>query len=493
MPLSLNVHSALLAGVGARNVSIRVDVPPSSQSSDRDPEDAIVRKALSRIGVPHVPFSVQVDPAAPRSLTSVNLAIALAILAAHDKVSAHSLASVLVLGSLTMDAGIQPIRGVLPILMGSRASSDQPLAVLLPRANLPEARLLGGLILLPADSLSEAVVQLRLAARPLPTPNRGAHVAASTSVASLDCLALPTYVRQAIEIAASGDHHILLIGPRGSGTSWLARRLHSLLPPPTYHEALSITAHHSAAGIPLPHNALITQRPFRAPHHTVSTTAVTGTKDGARPGELTLAHHGVLLLDDLTEFSASTLDWTAFHVAHEAITFALPSGDSLRMPSCPLVVATMTTCPCGLFGHPDARCRCTPEQITRHGAHIPAQCRDLFDLIVPVSVSRERDDSFRLSNTWNDCTGRIAQARARRVLRPADAPQSARLTGAAVDLLHAAFLAGTLEESTEARIVHTASTIADLAGADLISDAAIEQAIAYRLPAVRPIRHDRVS
>jgi magnesium chelatase family protein len=491
MPLSVLVHSAALSGVRGRALSIRVDVPLSSPRPPRHHEDVIVRQALSRLGVPHVPFAVEITPDPSRSFDSANLATALALLSAYDKVPPSTLANVLVLGHLTMDAAIQPVRGILPILMSVR-KGDQPLTVLIPRANLREAQLMAGTILLLADSLSEAITQLLQTTRPLPTPTPLITVPDAQRDPCLDALEIAPYVRRALELAASGHHHILLTGPRGSSTTWLARRLHCLIPPPTPSEALTITAHHSAAGLALPPSPLITQRPFRAPHHTVSTAAMTGVGQIAhRPGELTLAHYGVLLLDELTEFNTHVLESIAYHVMRKAVTAPQPNCEMLTMPAEPLVVATMTNCPCGSLGHPDARCRCTPKQIAHHHARIPARCQNLFDLIVPVIPHATVIDDSRPGDTWAIRLQRIVQARTRRASRPSAHQISTRLTDAAVDLLRAALTVGTLESTTEARVVDVASTIADLAGADLISDHDIEQALAYRLPAQNNAHHER--
>jgi magnesium chelatase family protein len=487
MPLSVLVHSAIPAGVGARSLAIRVDVHPSSTPINRRNDDSIVRHALSCLGVPYIPFTVQILPDIPRSCGSIDLAIALALLAAHDAIPVDALADVHVLGRLTMDATIHPVRAVLPILtvlpIVAGLPDDRPLTVLVPRANLPEAQLVDGIILLPADSLNDAIAQLKQVKRPSPTRAAPVRIPDLPRDTGIDALAISPYVRAALDVAAAGNHHVLLMGPHGSGTTWLARRLHSLIPPPSPTEALTITAHCSAAGLELPPHAVVTQRPFRAPHHTVSTTAMIGTSSiSPRPGELTLAHHGVLLLDELIEFNRHTLDAIVDHVLRREVTIQ-HSGDTITMPAAALVVATMTRCLCGRLGHPDVRCICTPEQIAHHHARLTARCRQLFDLFVPLTPRTVFTDNAPTRDDAVARLGRISVARSRRAARAPDFDAAARLTPAGAELLHAALATGTLQSNDRARIVDVGLTIADLAGSELISDHHIEQALAYRLPA----------
>lgn len=478
MPLSLVVQSAVLRGVRGRPTSVRVLVPVSPILESHDSEDAIVRAVLSQFGIPHAPYIAEITSDATRSFDSANLAVALALLVAHDKVPATALDDVLVLGHLRMDASIQSVRGTLPTLMGVR-NENRPLTVLLPRENLREAQLLPGLILLPADSLGEAIAALCRIDRPLPTVHPQLTIPISSDDPhDVDASKFSPHVLNALEVAAAGNHNILLIGSPGSGTTWLARRLHSLLPPLTPDEALTVTAHCSAAG-QLPANVLITERPFRAPHHTVSTTALIG--QSYAPGELTLADRGVLLLDQLNEFRFNTLDSIASVVLAKRVTIQRGIGDWVTMPASSLVAATMTVCPCGWLGHPDALCGCTPPQIAHHRMRIPPQCMSLFDLVVHLTPTRHVVCDLRPSEPWSERLHRIAEARARRALRPEN--HAFRMTDAAVELLNAALATWPDDPTHPDRILEIASTIADLASTDMISENAIEQALCYRMPA----------
>jgi magnesium chelatase family protein len=486
MSRSVLVHSAVPVGVGARPLAVRVDVRNSVRSVNRRNDDAIVRQALRSHGVPDVPFTVRIVPDTPRSSSSIDLAIALGLLAARDVIPSAVLADVHVLGRLTMDGSIQPVRGVLPILtvLASlmEATDDRAIAVLVPRANLHEAQLVDGIVLLPADSLSEAIAQLRQPTRPAPTRAASIAIPDAPRDPHFDALDTPPYVRAALDIAAAGDHHLLLMGPHGSHTTWLARRLHALLPPPTPREALTITAHASAAGL-LPPTALITHRPFRAPHHTASVNGICGCGPvDVRPGELALAHHGVLLLDQLHEFTRHTLDTIAYHLLRREVT-TQRRGDTITMPASTLLVATMTPCPCGRRGHPEVRCTCTPEQVFRHYARLSTRCLRLFDLVVPVTPRTAFTDSAPHREDITARLGRINRARTRRTRRAPDHNAVAQLTPTAAALLRTALTAETLRPDDETRVVDTALTIADLADSDHIEEANIEQALAYRLPA----------
>lgn len=395
-----------------------------------------------------------------------------------------------------MDGTIQPIRGVLPILTGlatlMEIADGRTITVLIPRENLHEAQLVDGIILLPADSLSEAVEQLCQPTRPAPTRAAPITIPDSPRDPHFDALDTAPYVRAALDIAAAGDHHVLLVGPHGSHTTWLARRLHSLLPPPSPGEALTITAHGSAAGL-LPPTALITQRPLLAPHHTVSVNGIVGCSSiDVRPGELTLAHHGVLLLDQLHEFPRHTLDTIAYHLLRREVT-TQRRGDTVTMPASPLLVATMTPCPCGRRGHPDAHCTCTSEQVSRHHARLSTRCLHLFDLVVPVAPRTVFTDNAPHREDITARLGRIVRARIRRTRRAPDHDARGQLTPAAEALLRAALSAGTLHPDDEPRVIDTALTTADLADCDYIEEANIEQALAYRLPAHKSAHLERLS
>lgn len=486
MSRSIIVRSAVLVGVGAHPVAVRVDVDEATRSCNRRNDDVIVCEAVRSVGVSDVSFTVRVEPDTPRSAESTNLAIALGILVARDVLLIDALSDVFVLGRLTMNGAIEHVRGVLPILTAlaglMEVAHDRTITVLVPRANLQEALLVEGVTLLSADSLTEAVTRLRLSKRGAPTRVTPIVIPNAARDPHVDALDTPPYVRTALDIAAAGDHHLLLMGPHGSHTTWLARRLHALLPPPTPGEALSITAHASAAGL-LPPTAPITHRPFRAPHHTVSVKGIVGGGPiDVGPGELTLAHHGVLLLDQLHEFPRHTLDTIAYHLRRREVTIQR-RGDTITMPASALLVATMTPCPCGRRGHPEAQCSCTPGQVSRHHMRLSIRCFNLFDLVVPVTPRTVFTDSRPHREDITARLARITGARTKRARRGPDHDAAAQLTPAAAALLHAALTAGTLYPDDRSRVIDTALTIADLTDSEHIDEDQVEQALAYRLPA----------
>ncbi|MGE4054998.1 MAG: YifB family Mg chelatase-like AAA ATPase, partial [Vicinamibacterales bacterium] len=311
-----SLRTATLVGVEASTVHVEVDVsfglpifvmvglPDASVRESRDR----VRSAIRNSGFEFPPHRVTVN-LAPADLrkagTSFDLPIALGILAAQGVVARRDIPDVVVLGELSLDGSIHPARGVLPIVISARR--DGARGVLLPRANACEAAVVGGLDVLAVSSLDEAVRALNDPATVTPPPER------SPSSVPLD---VPDFsevrgqllARRALEIAAAGGHNALLVGPPGSGKTMLARRMGGILPALTFEEALEVTAVHSVAGLLPPGNGLIASRPFRAPHHTISEPALVGGGSTPRPGEVSLAHHGVLFLDEMPEFQRHALD-----------------------------------------------------------------------------------------------------------------------------------------------------------------------------------------
>lgn len=497
MTKSFIIHSAICAGVGARLLEIHVDTHPSRSSrSDAmshrpelpeqqrggDPHDnALIWAAIHHSGfrLPEIAAEVRYQ----RFATSADLAIALAFLAAAGVMPERTLDLILVLGRLTTDARILPVRGVLPILADLSEHDSAPRTVLLPRANARDVQLVEGLIVLWADTLAEAVRLLRRTDRPAPTTRPDLVIPDVHAEPHLDRIAISPFAHQALDAAAAGGHHLLLIGPYGSGTTWIARHIHSLLPPPTPNEALTITRHVSAAGLELPPETLLTTRPFRAPHHTASVAALMGGGlPLPRPGELTLAHHGVLLLDNVTEFPTQTLEQLAVAIVRGKTSFARSDDIYVSMPTAPLlVVATMTSCPCGRNGDPNAPCHCSPRRIARHHARIPTHLRALMDLVVAIAPVLSTD-TRPVAEPLARRRDRIAVAYRRRLERPTDYDGFCRLTADAAQRLRATTLTGLLTPRDEERVVRVALTLADLAGVDHITDRNIEHAVAYVLP-----------
>ncbi len=297
-----------------------------------------------------------------------DLPIALGILAAQGIVERRDVPDVVILGELSLDGTIHPARGVLPIAAGARR--DGIGSVLLPRSNAPEAAIVSGLTVFAVSSLAEAVSALNDPAR-------------ADLVPDLADVRGQLLARRALELASAGAHNLLFVGPPGAGKTMMARRLPGILPPLTFDEALAVTSVHSVAGLLAPGTGLVTERPFRAPHHTISTAALVGGGSQPRPGEVSLAHHGVLFLDEMLEFSRNVLEVLRQPLEEGRVAIARVARTAM-FPARFMLAAAMNPCPCGYHGDPDRACRCTPQQVDRYRGRLSGPLRDRLDLTVEV-------------------------------------------------------------------------------------------------------------
>ena len=491
------VHSAGLKGVEAYPVLVELDLANGlpSFSTVGLPDDAVkesrerVAAALRNSGfaMPNRRVTVNLSPARPRKQGShYDLPIALALLVASEQTpSGGPLPRWCVAGELSLDGKVRPVPGVLA--MAARAKADGFDAIVVPEENAEEARA-AGIRALPVADLAEAA---ELAGGAPPRPRAGLVAAALAGASALDLADVrgQATAKRALEIAAAGGHNLLLIGSPGSGKSMLARRLPGLLPPLRGAEALEVTMVRSSCGRATP--GLVTERPFRAPHHSSSAAALVGGGPNARAGEACLAHGGVLFLDEVAEFSRPALE-SLRQPLEDRIVRVARARDTVEYPARFILVAAANPCPCGWRGHPKKECRCTPAAVARYLGRLSGPLIDRIDLqleIPPVAFG-DWAGSTAAGDATAAVAARAASARALAVARWGDSPTSsnafvaaaafrreARVSPAAMEALAAVHKRASLSARALDRALRVARTIADLAGsADVGADHVMEAA-----------------